>query len=315
MQLGKTNVNCVLKMSTEAQNLRDDLVKQNPGMANYKIVFNQSPKSHALLLQFPTREAWKPYSNQTGQKPTELRIKPKCGYIEVDVPIPIGKQWNVDQAITFQDAISKSPTLLRGGSLGLPGGLLSNLKPIPPETVTNPAHTRPSREQLLANADDDDNKEYMMSKITLQGQIHPRDDTQPRYLMGTFKGGELSNDEWQCYKDSFLTLSRTPLNGRLDTCFMSQVDAIVQLSPVPIHIDAINELARSTNRFQRNSDRNDEEGEAKAVNLTIKSSEPEDVEGVGERSGIAKMLKDIAEEPWQRLQWIDQDVRVPISDK
>lgn len=97
----------------------------------------------------------------------------------------------------------------------------------------------------------------------------------------------------------------------IDVLYLSHVDAIVELSANFSHLDALHDLNKSAARHQRNADKEDQVPEAKAVNLTVKSTEPDEDEMPGGRSEIAQLLKDMAEEPWQRMEWIDQDVGTP----
>lgn len=94
---------------------------------------------------------------------------------------------------------------------------------------------------------------------------------------------------------------------------MSHVDAVVELSANFQHLDALADLEKTSARHQRNTEKGKEKekereaAQAKAVDLTVKSTEPE--EGMPEgRSKIKELLEDMADEPWQRLKWIDQDV-------
>ncbi|KAL8922972.1 MAG: hypothetical protein Q9172_003350 [Xanthocarpia lactea] len=249
------------------------IIEKEPDMANYKMVYNQEPGTRALLLRFPNRKPDQPYNARTGQKPLEIRIKPKYGHIEVDVPILVDQHWDVAKAIEYQHAMQKSTVLQQGRSYGLAGGLgtgpqsASRKPPIDPSTAS-----RPSIETLLANPADANNKGHVMNKITLAGRIFPFDDTQSRYLCGVFRD-----------------------------------DAIVELSANFAHLDALHDLNNTAARHQRNADKEDQVPEAKAVNLTVKSTEPDEDEMPGGRTEIAQLLKDMAEEPWQRMQWVDQD--------
>lgn len=83
------------------------------------------------------------------------------------------------------------------------------------------------------------------------------------------------------------------------------------------HRDALSDVDKTSALHQRNTERGKQMerdrqmaqklAEAKDVNLTVKSTEPE--EGMPEgRSKIKEMLQDIADEPWQRMKWVDQDV-------
>lgn len=51
-----------------------------------------------------------------------------------------------------------------------------------------------------------------------------------------------------------------------------------------------------------------EENEAVHVNMTIKKSEGDTSDSVGDTSEVAKLLKAMREEPWQRLSWVKFDV-------
>ena len=51
-----------------------------------------------------------------------------------------------------------------------------------------------------------------------------------------------------------------------------------------------------------------EEPQARAVNLTVKSTDVEDLDLYGDISENAKLLKAMREEPWQRLAWVDSEV-------
>lgn len=102
-----------------------------------------------------------------------------------------------------------------------------------------------------------------------------------------------------------------------DVLYLSHVDAVVELTVNFQHLDALSDQEKTSARHQRNSDRGKEmesqrqvaqqKAEAKEVNVAVKSTEPE--EGMPEgRSKVKAMLQDIADEPWQRMKWIDQDV-------
>lgn len=173
------------------EEFRKHVIEQMPDMANYKMVYNQEPGTRALLLRFPNRKPDQPYNARTGQKPLEIRIKPKYGHIEVDVPILVDQHWDVEKAIEYQHAMQKSTVLQQGRSYGLAGGLGAG-----PQAATKkppsdpPTASGPSMERLLADPADANNKGHVMNKITLAGRIFPFDDTQSRYLCGVFRDGK-----------------------------------------------------------------------------------------------------------------------------
>ncbi|KAK4696554.1 hypothetical protein P7C71_g1378, partial [Lecanoromycetidae sp. Uapishka_2] len=86
---------------------------------------------------------------------------------------------------------------------------------------------------------------------------------------------------------------------------------MVQLRPKFDHLDALSDQGKSKSR----NERADEEGlierperEARAVNMAVKSAETNDeLDMYGGMSETRKLLIAMRDEPWQRLQWIDQD--------
>ena len=100
----------------------------------------------------------------------------------------------------------------------------------------------------------------------------------------------------------------------IDVCTWTKLDAIVQLRPQFSHLDAIAEARGEAKRAQHRSehpdirDNVDPEPEAKAVNMAVKSTEGGEEDMYGGMKATAKLLRDMRDEPWQRLAWIDQDV-------
>ena len=88
--------------------------------------------------------------------------------------------------------------------------------------------------------------------------------------------------------------------------FFTKIDALCVLRPQLIHLDAANDVKKATLRMQSGADT--EENEAVHVNMTIKKSEGDTSDSVGDTSEVAKLLKTMREEPWQRLSWVKLDV-------
>lgn len=96
----------------------------------------------------------------------------------------------------------------------------------------------------------------------------------------------------------------------IGTISLSRLDAMVQLRPLFTHLDALTDLDKSTVNEKLRSGVGDPlpETEAKAVNMTAKSTEIDDPESFGDMGKTPKLLKAMREEPWQRLSWIDSEV-------
>jgi len=63
---------------------------------------------------------------------------------------------------------------------------------------------------------------------------------------------------------------------------------------------------KASNRAMKDAENPAAESEARVVNMAVKSTDTEELD-MGQ---VAKQLREIEEEPWQRLEWIDEDVRI-----
>lgn len=165
-------------------------------VAEYDMYLNK-PGKRLMLLQYPNRDPGQSYSDKTGQKPLELRIKPKCGLVEVDIPLSTRANFDKQKGIHYGEAMRKSRTLQEGGSYGLSGGLRAGMGP-----MGGPRRSRSrideqasgvddqSPEDLLESFEDANQKGHVMNKIVLGGRIVPWKDGDPIYMVGVFRGSE-----------------------------------------------------------------------------------------------------------------------------
>lgn len=88
---------------------------------------------------------------------------------------------------------------------------------------------------------------------------------------------------------------------------------MVQLRPQFTHLDALADQDKPafTNKSRSGVENHTGESEARAVNLTVKSSEGDDFDVWGDVSETAKLLKVMREEQWQHLSWVDSEVWGP----
>lgn len=189
--MSQTNKSSGKKVKEKKQTVSSD-----EGMGNlvgeYDIYMNQ-PEKRLILLQYPNRDRGQPYSDRIGLKPLELRIKPKCGLVEVDIPMVLHSNFNKEKGILYGQAMRNSRVLQEGGSYGLAGGFRSGLSAARlrlSNQEENRTSEEPSLETLLENFEDANNKGHVMNKLTLDGRIIPWKDGDPIYYLGVFKGSE-----------------------------------------------------------------------------------------------------------------------------
>lgn len=90
---------------------------------------------------------------------------------------------------------------------------------------------------------------------------------------------------------------------------------MVQLRPQFNHLDALSDLDKPAlnPRSKGGMENSIDEPQARAVNMTVKSTDGEETDLYGDMGETAKLLKAMREEPWQRLAWIDSEVRIMVA--
>lgn len=198
------------------QAIKDELIKQYSYLIDYKMVYTVDPNHRLLILRFPNRRRDEDYFGDNNQ-PMELRIKPKCGQVELDVPLNFKlPETDHQRMMKLQQAVHKSLILQKGESYGLAGGFGVNEEPKPSKKNNGKSKEKETTESPEPNDDEpgppkkkkgkakeketskspepDDEDEgvphWPLKKITLGGMIQRYDDTKPRLMVGTFKGSE-----------------------------------------------------------------------------------------------------------------------------
>lgn len=159
-------------------------------VTKYRLFINKPTGKRAMLIQYPNRNIRQEYRAACGNKPSEIRIKPKCGLVEVDIPVNPHKEYNKEKGVEYGEAMRKSRLLQEGGSYSLGGGLGITTKGASRADRGVPPPEGPSHEKLLEHFDDANNKGHVMNKITLGGQVYPFKNGDPIYMTATFKDGE-----------------------------------------------------------------------------------------------------------------------------
>lgn len=90
---------------------------------------------------------------------------------------------------------------------------------------------------------------------------------------------------------------------------------MVQLRPQFNHLDALSDLDKPAlyPRSKGDAENSLDEPQARAVNMTVKPTDGEETDLYGDMGETAKLLKAMREEPWQRLAWIDSEVRLMFA--
>lgn len=104
-------------------------------------------------------------------------------------------------------------------------------------------------------------------------------------------------------------------NDLTDNLFLSPVSSVVQLRPQLHHLDALDDIPKSTRGGGKRKDDAGEdrpaESEARAVDVKIKAAASEDKEAALV-AGNLELLKKMQEEKWAEFDWVDAEV-CPLS--
>ncbi|PQE13739.1 dna-directed RNA polymerase iii complex subunit rpc37 protein [Rutstroemia sp. NJR-2017a BVV2] len=226
------------------------------------------------IIQFPNRDIEQRYSGATDSQPSKFRIKPNSGMVEMDVPIDARRNYDKDKGVKWGDAIKKSNMVKGGGSHGLPGGFgiggahATGRGRGRGEDMLDPQRVMEDYEGAIQ-------REQVLVKQTLGGQIIPVEKTSPQYFVGAFDKDKLH---------------------------LTPVDHIVQLRPQFHHIDAHAEQERQGR--PRDPGTVPRATEARAIHMTVKSNidgEEDMMDNIGVRIAAAQ------QEPWQKHRYVDED--------
>ncbi|KAK2812939.1 hypothetical protein FQN50_000960 [Emmonsiellopsis sp. PD_5] len=277
----------------------------DPIIATYSIYITDS-QIRRFLLQYPDRQSTQPYNATNAQKPTELRLKPRTGLVEVDVPINTSVNYDERKGLRYGNALRRSRVVGEGGTMGFAGGFNAGAtagggrkggvgagvggggedEEIGGGSERGRGGGRAGEffggdEQSMMDYEDE-KAGVVMTKQTLGGRIKEAVEGDPVYMLGAFRENELH---------------------------LAPLSAVVQLRPQLHHLDAFDEVAVQKKALSKGKREMEEEGgaaraapEARAIDMKVKSAETEG----GTVTGNNELLKKMQDEKWEKYAWIDE---------
>ncbi len=216
----------------------------DPVVARYSVFLKPQLPAHQklLVLQYPNRAADKTApgaasgnsSTVPQTTPSELRIKPSAGMVEVDVPLDYSSAYDRAKGVAWGSALAASTKAKAGGSHGLAGGFgvggpqaggrggARAGQPGPPP-VADPsdsaAYPGPSVAAPTPSAEWSEalRQDRVLRKQTLGGMAPPSRITEARWMIGVFDGGKhgaLSFSFLRSFWSSVLTNRQPPPHTR-----------------------------------------------------------------------------------------------------
>ncbi|GAB1319674.1 hypothetical protein MFIFM68171_09884 [Madurella fahalii] len=274
----------------------------DPIVASYSVFLKPPLPEHRNLVVFQ-------YVTKTAQDPgqvrmprvMELRVKPSTGMYEVDVPIDTMEAYDRNKGMAWGAAMKKSMETKKGGSLGLAGGF--NIAATP-----NPAAGRGGRRGAGAS-NEDDGAQLSWAEAVKQDKV---------LRAQTFGGGRSAEQHTREMVGVF--------QGK--NIHLTPISHIVQLRPVPHHLDAATEqerLARappsagggatsSTGAAATATTTSSattgagEKAAGRAIHMALKSAMDESG-GVAAET-MADRLRRVQTESWRRMEWVHDEAEL-----
>lgn len=162
--------------------------QDDPIITSYDVFLTDSEISR-YVFQYLDRPDKHPYTERKNQKPTALRLKPRTGLVEVDVPIITRENYDVGKGVRYGEALKKGRTA-RDGAYGMAGGFSSGGA----TGATGGGGGRVKLEEKTLDVEmlDKDRKasveQTLMRTQALGGRIKTPEEGDPVYMLATFHG-------------------------------------------------------------------------------------------------------------------------------
>ncbi|KAI0890185.1 uncharacterized protein GGS22DRAFT_9308 [Annulohypoxylon maeteangense] len=289
--------------STATPNKDDD---PDPIVASYDVYTNAplADNRKLLVLQYPNKQG--PVRSVYPQF-SEVRLKTKSGFVEVDVPMAHGHiDYDRDKGMKWGSALARSTAAKNGGTHGLAGGFGVG---VPTRSAAGGAGRGAGAGAGGAGGSRQNDWQHEISMMdwseavrqdkvirtqTLGGQLAIEKETNCRWMVGVFKGDQLH---------------------------LTPVTSLIHLRPQFHHLDAYAEQERlsrpreggsssgagpsSSGQGAAAAGKEGQTPQAKAIHMTIKSAGQGD--GGASVDTMVERLRKVQTEPWTRLKYEHED--------
>ena len=180
-------------------------IVDDPVIAEYDVYLTPENVERPYILQYPNRNREQPYNQARHAQPQEMRIKPKAGLLELDVPMTAFQNFDKAKGIRWGNALKRARDS-ESSTFGLASGFGN--------TGMRPGSTRADPAASFQGSNDDDNEENIpddfnkyesmidegrvLHEQTLGGLILPSENGKPLYMLGAFTGGRESFERYRC---------------------------------------------------------------------------------------------------------------------
>ncbi|OWY54383.1 DNA-directed RNA polymerase iii complex subunit rpc37 [Alternaria alternata] len=261
-----------------------DIEDDDPVVAEYDVyVTPEVAEQQLYVLQYLNRPPDQPFTKATESQPSELRIKKDSGFVEVDVPINIHRNYNRVAGVRWGEAMRKTKGF---GQKAF--GIASGFERTMPRSTNRPGAAGEGAPAAPIATEDDDNfeeyvthfedaneKGHVFNSQTFGGQIMHDDGKGPSYMLGTFRDNELH---------------------------LTRCNGLVQLRTQFHHIDASAQLEAVQRRREKESQEGAKVAEPKAFLAQVKKTGGDTAAELTQA-----FMKSTNQEQWQKLDYFDEN--------
>ncbi|KAF2188283.1 hypothetical protein K469DRAFT_627806 [Zopfia rhizophila CBS 207.26] len=254
--------------------------EDDPVVAEYDVFITPEVEEQIYLLQYLNRAPDYPFTDATGCRPSEMRIKQESGFIEVDVPVNVRQNFNRPMGVRWGESVRKTK-----GQGQKAWGIASGFERVHvPRLGGRPgasgeqtaADEEDKVDEYIQNFEDANEKGHVLNTQTLGGQIIKENAGYSNYMIGTFRDNQLH---------------------------LTRLTGIVQMRTQFNHLDATAYLETLARRREKESQEGVKPSEPRALIPTVKK-------GAGNTS-VEKsqaFLQHAHEEKWTKLQYLDENM-------
>lgn len=261
---------------------------EDPVTAEYDVFITPAHREQIELLQYVNRSRERPYNERYGARPGNVRLKPKSGFLEVDIEMHTGINFNRYQSLKWGDALQTAQTLQNDSATYGPatGFAAPRVRPGNRGQLKDKVERENQIMNDLVDFDKARAEHRALCSQTLGGKItsceRDSEGARPVYYVGAFHGKELH---------------------------LTRVDGTVEMRPQFHHIDA--EDQRNRTAASRAAAAAAEGGAdrpaapARALQQSYRDLNDDKDKDAPERK-MRETLQAAEEEEWSYLQYVDE---------
>ncbi|KAK3678175.1 hypothetical protein LTR78_002271 [Recurvomyces mirabilis] len=260
----------------------------DPVTAEYDVYLTPSQAEEIFLLQYPNRVRTRPYNDRTGSRPQDVRIKPTTGFIELDVNLNTGYNFNKYKSLQWGDALNTARDIQNSSGTYGPAAGFSGAKP---RTAGRMAVKDQADRQLqiqhdLAGFKNAESDGKVMRVQTLGGQVirhdGPDEIGKPIYFVGAFRNDQLH---------------------------LTKVTGTAQMRPQFHHLDAEEQRARIAASRASAAELGEPRPAGEARSILAREKKLDDSDKVRLEDVLRKQLSAAEAEEWTKMDYIDEDMQ------